>query len=225
VKLISLPRFKLAHLPTPLEPAPNLTRVLGGPDIWFKRDDMTGLALGGNKSRKLEFLVADASRRTTTLNAYVSGYGATHRIVVYDTLLDQAPDEEIQIVVRDTRRAWDGTPVSRIESAEGIRSSAERLLVSVGINLGALRMQLSRAPRERPDPARLYRDIVKKFTPLPPKCCARCTTFFEREFRYFRGRVADLFGTGSSGLGWSSACSDITQPREWVVEPELHAGC
>lgn len=46
-----------------------------------------------------EVLVADASRRTTTLNAYVSGYGATHRIVVYDTLLEQAPDDEVRAIV------------------------------------------------------------------------------------------------------------------------------
>jgi STE24 endopeptidase len=46
-----------------------------------------------------EVLVADASRRTTTLNAYVSGFGATHRIVVYDTLLDQASDDEIRAIV------------------------------------------------------------------------------------------------------------------------------
>ncbi len=46
-----------------------------------------------------EVLVADASRRTTTLNAYVSGFGATHRIVVYDTLLDKASDEEVTSVV------------------------------------------------------------------------------------------------------------------------------
>jgi STE24 endopeptidase len=46
-----------------------------------------------------DVLVADASRRTTTLNAYVSGFGATHRIVVYDTLLDQATNEEIGAIV------------------------------------------------------------------------------------------------------------------------------
>lgn len=46
-----------------------------------------------------EVLVADASRRTSTLNAYVSGFGATHRIVVYDTLLDQSPPEEVRSIV------------------------------------------------------------------------------------------------------------------------------
>lgn len=53
-------RIGLGHFPTPLEKLDNLTKVLGGPDIWIKRDDCTGLATGGNKTRKLEFLVADA---------------------------------------------------------------------------------------------------------------------------------------------------------------------
>lgn len=51
-----LPRTRLASLPTPLEDCPNLTRALGGPRILVKRDDMTGLAFGGNKVRQLEFL-------------------------------------------------------------------------------------------------------------------------------------------------------------------------
>jgi L-cysteate sulfo-lyase len=55
-----LPRVRLAHLPTPIEPLPNLSRALGGPELWIKRDDQTGLATGGNKARKLEFLIAQA---------------------------------------------------------------------------------------------------------------------------------------------------------------------
>jgi L-cysteate sulfo-lyase len=55
-----LARVSIAHLPTPLEPLPRLTTQLGGPELWIKRDDQTGLATGGNKARKLEFLVADA---------------------------------------------------------------------------------------------------------------------------------------------------------------------
>ena len=54
------PRVHLAHLPTPLEYLENLTRTLGGPEIWIKRDDCTGLSTGGNKTRKLEFLMAEA---------------------------------------------------------------------------------------------------------------------------------------------------------------------
>jgi D-cysteine desulfhydrase family pyridoxal phosphate-dependent enzyme len=57
--LTDLPRFPIAHLPTPLEPLPRLSKELG-PRLFIKRDDQTGLAGGGNKTRKLEFLVADA---------------------------------------------------------------------------------------------------------------------------------------------------------------------
>lgn len=55
--LKTLPRIKLAALPTPLEEAQNLSRELGGPRILFKRDDLTGLAFGGNKTRMFEFVL------------------------------------------------------------------------------------------------------------------------------------------------------------------------
>jgi D-cysteine desulfhydrase len=55
-----IPRILFAHLPTPIESMPRLTDFLGGPQLFVKRDDQTGLAFGGNKTRKLEFLVAEA---------------------------------------------------------------------------------------------------------------------------------------------------------------------
>jgi len=55
-----LPRIKLAHLPTPLEEVPRLSRALGGPRIFFKRDDLTGMPLSGNKTRMFEFSLAKA---------------------------------------------------------------------------------------------------------------------------------------------------------------------
>jgi L-cysteate sulfo-lyase len=58
--LARFPRVKICHAPTPLEFMPNLTKRLGGPQLWIKRDDCTGLATGGNKNRKLEFLVGEA---------------------------------------------------------------------------------------------------------------------------------------------------------------------
>jgi len=54
------PRVRLAHLPTPLDPLPRLSQFLGEIELWIKRDDLTGLATGGNKARKLEYLLADA---------------------------------------------------------------------------------------------------------------------------------------------------------------------
>jgi L-cysteate sulfo-lyase len=58
--LARFPRVKLGHGPTPFEPMPNLSKHLGGPNLYIKRDDCTGLASGGNKTRKLEFLIAEA---------------------------------------------------------------------------------------------------------------------------------------------------------------------
>jgi L-cysteate sulfo-lyase len=60
MKLARFARIRIAHAPTPLEPMQRLTQVLGGPNLWIKRDDCTGLATGGNKTRKLEYLMADA---------------------------------------------------------------------------------------------------------------------------------------------------------------------
>ncbi len=57
---MEIPRKRFAHLPTPIEELPRLSAALGGPRILVKRDDQTGLAFGGNKTRKLEFLIGDA---------------------------------------------------------------------------------------------------------------------------------------------------------------------
>jgi D-cysteine desulfhydrase len=58
--LTRFPRRRYTEGPTPLEPLPRFSAWLGGPEVWIKRDDLLGLAPGGNKTRKLEFLVADA---------------------------------------------------------------------------------------------------------------------------------------------------------------------
>lgn len=57
---MNVPRLKFAHLPTPVEPLPRLGAALGLPRLYVKRDDQTGLAFGGNKTRKLELLLAEA---------------------------------------------------------------------------------------------------------------------------------------------------------------------
>jgi L-cysteate sulfo-lyase len=60
IALAKFPKVRLGHLPTPLEPMDRLSELLGGPRLWVKRDDCTGLSSGGNKTRKLEYLMADA---------------------------------------------------------------------------------------------------------------------------------------------------------------------
>jgi D-cysteine desulfhydrase/L-cysteate sulfo-lyase len=60
-RISAIPRTRLAHLPTPLEELPRLRRHLGGPRLMVKRDDLTGVAFGGNKVRNLEFRMAEAT--------------------------------------------------------------------------------------------------------------------------------------------------------------------
>lgn len=73
-----LPRIPLGHLPTPLEELPRLTRALGGPRLLIKRDDQTGLATGGNKTRKLEFAVADAMDQGADTLITMGGVQSNH---------------------------------------------------------------------------------------------------------------------------------------------------
>src|SRR6195256_1864840 len=69
--IMNISRLNFAHLPTPIETLPRLSDALEGPRLLIKRDDQTGLAFGGNKTRKLEFLVAEA--RDQGANTLISG--------------------------------------------------------------------------------------------------------------------------------------------------------
>ncbi|HMO84604.1 MAG TPA: pyridoxal-phosphate dependent enzyme, partial [Lacipirellulaceae bacterium] len=73
-----LPRLRLAHLPTPLDEMAHLSRQLGGPMFLVKRDDLTGLAGGGNKARKLEFIIADAVGHGADVVLTVGGWQSNH---------------------------------------------------------------------------------------------------------------------------------------------------
>lgn len=75
--MITFPRFPLAHLPTPLEFLPRLSRELG-PRLSIKRDDLTGLAGGGNKTRKLEYLLAEAQAQRAETIVTVGAVQSNH---------------------------------------------------------------------------------------------------------------------------------------------------
>jgi L-cysteate sulfo-lyase len=78
IDLSPYPRIRLAHLPTPLQPLQRLSAHLGGPMIWMKRDDCTGLAFGGNKTRKLEFLMAEALQAEAELIVTFGAWQSNH---------------------------------------------------------------------------------------------------------------------------------------------------
>tara|TARA_Y100000590_G_scaffold260099_1_gene292160 strand:+ start:769 stop:1749 length:981 start_codon:yes stop_codon:yes gene_type:complete len=71
-------RIKLGHFPTPIEYLKNITKYLNGPNIFIKRDDCTGLATGGNKTRKLEFLMPDAIKKKAELVITVGAVQSNH---------------------------------------------------------------------------------------------------------------------------------------------------
>ena len=77
-KFNEFPRETLAITPTPIEKLPRFSRELSGPNIYIKRDDNTGLALGGNKARKLEYLIADAKNKGADVVLTEGGIQSNH---------------------------------------------------------------------------------------------------------------------------------------------------
>ena len=76
--LSQFPRIKLGHFPTPIEYLKNISLHLNGPNIFIKRDDCTGLATGGNKTRKLEFLMPDAIKKKADLVITIGAVQSNH---------------------------------------------------------------------------------------------------------------------------------------------------
>jgi 1-aminocyclopropane-1-carboxylate deaminase/D-cysteine desulfhydrase-like pyridoxal-dependent ACC family enzyme len=107
-RLETFPRYPLTFLPTPLVRAANLERSLGlsAPQIWIKRDDMTGLAFGGNKSRKLEYLTGDAISHGATV---LISEGAAQSNHARQTAAAAAVAGLKCVLVLDTRRSAEMT--------------------------------------------------------------------------------------------------------------------
>ena len=75
---LDFPRQRLGHFPTPIEYLDSISNHLNGPQIYIKRDDCTGLATGGNKTRKLEYLIPDAINKESTLIVTVGAVQSNH---------------------------------------------------------------------------------------------------------------------------------------------------
>lgn len=142
------PRIAMGHLPTPLEPMPRLGAEIDCASLYIKRDDCTGLAIGGNKTRKLEFLVGEAleqgahtllgfgalqSNHARQTAAAAARVGMRCRLVLLDLvqyrepaydvsgnlLLDQLLGADVQIAKNDTEAAAAARRVMEEESAAG----------------------------------------------------------------------------------------------------------
>jgi len=145
--IAALPRVSLATLPTPLKEAPRLSEALGGVRVLFKRDDLTGFALGGNKVRKLEYMLGEALQqgadvivtgagpqsnhlRTTAaaacklgLDAVLVMYGHPPAEVQGNYLLDRLTGVEIRFTGDEDRTSVDRTLG---EVAEELRRQGRR---------------------------------------------------------------------------------------------------
>jgi D-cysteine desulfhydrase family pyridoxal phosphate-dependent enzyme len=95
------PRFSLALLPTPLVEAPRLARALGGPRLFFKRDDLTGFGFGGNKVRGLEFYLADALAEQA--DVIVTGAGPQSNHVRATAAAARVAGLDVVAVIHDSR--------------------------------------------------------------------------------------------------------------------------
>ena len=103
---LNFDRISLGHFPTPIEYLNNLTKHLNGPKLYIKRDDCTGLATGGNKTRKLEFLMPDALKNNATIIVTVGAVQSNHArqtaaacvilgikcLIILEQRLNDAPD-------------------------------------------------------------------------------------------------------------------------------------
>lgn len=139
--LAAFPRIRLGHFPTPLELMPNLTRHLGGPNLYIKRDDCTGLATGGNKTRKLEFLVAQAleqgadtlitqgavqSNHARQTAAAAARVGMQCKILLEQRVADASPEyDESGNVLLD--RLMGGDIVARYPAGTNMQAEMEKL--------------------------------------------------------------------------------------------------
>jgi 1-aminocyclopropane-1-carboxylate deaminase/D-cysteine desulfhydrase-like pyridoxal-dependent ACC family enzyme len=106
-RIDALPRVRFADLPTPLHELPRFSRALGGPRIYIKRDDLTGLAFGGNKTRMFEFLLARA--REQGADTIVGGAGTQSNYCRQLTAACNALGLETHLVLRRIRGRRDDT--------------------------------------------------------------------------------------------------------------------
>jgi len=110
LRLADFSRLRLSHLPTPLEPLERLSEDLGGPSIWVKRDDCTGFGGGGNKTRKLDFLMAAARRQEadTIITAGALQSNHTRLTAAAAAKLGMACHLLLQDIAADTDRDYRG---------------------------------------------------------------------------------------------------------------------
>ena len=130
--LSAFPRLALSHGPTPLEPMARLSAHLGGPNLWIKRDDCTGLATGGNKTRKLEFLIAEAVAELEDTGVAAVALAPVARL---GTRVLAAPEAEASVAARSSVVLHNDEVVRGREVAEVHRAQFHVVVTALGAAL------------------------------------------------------------------------------------------
>jgi D-cysteine desulfhydrase len=146
MRLAGLPRLRMAALPTPLQHAPRLSKELGV-DILIKRDDLTGLGVGGNKVRKLEYLVADALARGA--DTLVTGGGPQSNHVALTALAAQRAGLSAHLVFYGTPTGATpaGNEVLYTLAGAGVTYTGDDERASVDVAAEQVAVELRRAGR------------------------------------------------------------------------------
>ena len=141
-----MPRFRLGTFPTPLAPAPRLSDALGVP-VLVKRDDLTGLGLGGNKVRKLEYLVADALDRGADILVTGGGPQSNHTALTVLAARRAGLGAHLVFYGRPRGGAPEGNAVLNALSGAEITYTGDDARSSVDLGLKALAHELRAAGR------------------------------------------------------------------------------
>lgn len=139
--LTGAPRVRLATLPTPLQSAPRLSEALGA-EVWIKRDDLTGVGLGGNKARKLEYLLGDA--RAWGADVVVTGGGpASNHIQITATAAARLGFDCVLVLYGDRPRPEPlNLRLARLAGAQvRFTGDPERASVDAGIDTTVERLE------------------------------------------------------------------------------------
>ncbi|MDA0746725.1 MAG: D-cysteine desulfhydrase family protein [bacterium] len=158
VRIARLPRVSLGHFPTPLDFCPRLTDALGGPRIFVKRDDCTGLAFGGNKVRQLEFTVAQAVRHGADVLVGGAGSQSNHCRQLAAAAARNGLDCAL-VVVKDHKS---GQKRGNLLLDDLLGASVERVAVASQEELGAAKEALvERLTREGRKPFVVMREELQ----------------------------------------------------------------
>ncbi len=188
-----LPRYPLGTFPTPLHPLARLSRCIGGPSIWIKRDDLTGLAFGGNKVRQLEYFVGAAVEQGADVLIGGGGYAQSNHARVCSAAARAAGLRPV-IVVR---------PAGETETEADANNQGNALLTRLFCDDVRVAPELGAAPTDRLGEVQARRSVFEAIA---------------EEYRRRGHRPYVIFGTSVAlgVIGYVTAAIELQEQFDWL---------